>query len=70
LVGVLGIFPARPIGFDEALGGRPERDCLGGLDAGGGFRLALGLDRVSAIAPDLAGFSRFLARLFKADVEQ
>jgi hypothetical protein len=31
---------------------------LGGLDAGNGIRLAFDLDRVSAIAPDLASFSR------------
>jgi ferredoxin len=61
---------ACPIGIDEPLGRRSERDRFGSLDAGGGFRLALCLDRVSAIAPDLAGCSRFLARLFKAYVAQ
>src|SRR6185437_3082816 len=70
LVGMLGIFPARPIGFDEALCSRPERDRLGSLDAGSGFSLALGLDRVSAVAANLASVSRLLARLVKAHVAQ
>jgi len=70
LIGVLGIFPTCPIGFDEPLGSRSERDRLGRFDAGGGFSLSLGLDRVSAIATDLASFSCFLARLFKAHVAE
>ena len=67
---MLGIFPTGPIGLDEALCSRPEGDRLGGLNAGSGFRLALGLDRVGAIAPDLARISCFLARLFKVHVAQ
>jgi hypothetical protein len=70
LVGVLGIFPACPIGFDEPLGCRSERDRLGRFDAGGGFRFTPCLDRVTAIATDLARVGRFLTRFLEVHVAQ
>jgi hypothetical protein len=67
---MLGIFPACPIRFDEPLGCRSERDRLGRFDAGSCFSLALGLDRVTAIATDLARFGRFLTRFLEVYLAQ
>src|SRR5262249_25144597 len=70
LVGVLGVFPACPIRFDESLGGRSERDRFGRFDSGGGLRFTPCLYRVTAIATDLARVGRFLTRFLEAHVAE
>ena len=67
-VGVLGIFSARPISFDEALGSRPKRDRPGGLERAAAFASRMAWIGSAPLRRTLR--ASVFARLFKAHVAQ